>query len=109
MNGEQTRMDFGGKQTAGEVLDRIRRESRDESEKGRWFEQLFMRLALQEPEFEIDAVWRWPDWPEREELTRRDGRHRHRPGRQADLGRVGRHPVQVLFGWSPPAWPNSSR
>ena len=49
-------------------------ESRDESEKGRWFEQLFMRLALQEPEFEIDAVWRWPDWPEREELTGRDGR-----------------------------------
>ena len=67
-------MDFGGKQTAGEVLDRIRRESRDESEKGRWFEQLFLRLALQEPEFEIDAVWRWPDWPEREELTGRDGR-----------------------------------
>ena len=61
-------------QTAGEVLDRIRRESRDESEKGRWFEQLFMRLALQEPEFEIYAVWRWPDWPEREELTGRDGR-----------------------------------
>ncbi|MDE0661782.1 MAG: DEAD/DEAH box helicase family protein [Gammaproteobacteria bacterium] len=74
MSGEQTRMDFGGRQTAGEVLDRIRRESRDESEKGRWFEQLFMRLALQEPEFEIDAVWRWPDWPEREELTGRDGR-----------------------------------
>ena len=74
MNGEQTRMDFGGRQTAGEVLDRIRRESRDESEKGRWFEQLFMRLSLQEPEFEIDAVWRWPDWPEREELTGRDGR-----------------------------------
>ena len=67
-------MDFAGGRTAGEVLDRIRRESRDESEKGRWFEQLFMRLALQEPEFEIDAVWRWPDWPEREELTGRDGR-----------------------------------
>ena len=67
-------MDFGGKQTAGQVLDRIRQESRDESEKGRWFEQLFMRLALQEPEFEIDAVWRWPDWPERQELTGRDGR-----------------------------------
>ena len=67
-------MDFGGKQTTGEILDRIRQESRDESEKGRWFEQLFMRLALQEPEFEIDAVWRWPDWPERQELTGRDGR-----------------------------------
>ena len=74
MSGDQTRMDFGGKPTAGEVLDRIRRESRDESEKGRWFEQLFMRLAHQEREFEIDAVWRWPDWPDREELTGRDGR-----------------------------------
>ena len=74
MNGEQTTLDFGGKPTAGAVLDRIRRESRDESEKGRWFEQWFIRVALQEPEFEIDTVWRWPEWPEREELTGRDGR-----------------------------------
>ena len=74
MNGQQTTIEFGGKPTAGAVLDRIRGESRDESEKGRWFEQLFMRVALQEPEFEIDAVWRWPEWPEREENTARDGR-----------------------------------
>ena len=41
----------------------------DESEKGRWFEQLFMRIALQQPEFELNGIWRWPDWPEREVLT----------------------------------------
>ena len=74
MNVQQTTIDFGGKPTAGAVLDRIRQESRDESEKGRWFEELFMRIALQEPEFEIDAVWRWPEWPEREDVTGRDGR-----------------------------------
>ena len=64
----------GGPATAGAVLRRIRCESRDESEKGRWFEQLVMRLALQEPEFEIDEIHRWPDWPDRERLTGRDGR-----------------------------------
>ena len=66
--------DFGGRPTAGAILDRIRAESRDESEKGRWFEQLFMRVALQRPEFEIDAIWRWPDWPDRGTLTGLDGR-----------------------------------
>ena len=70
----QTTLDFGGRPAAGSILDRIRTESRDESEKGRWFEQLFMRVALQRPEFEIEAIWRWPDWPDREELTGLDGR-----------------------------------
>lgn len=71
---EQIGLDFAGKPTAGEILERIREKSRDESEKGRWFEQLFMRIARQEPEFEIDGIWRWADWPEREELTGLDGR-----------------------------------
>ena len=74
MDDAQTSLDFGGRPTAGAILDRIRAESRDESEKGRWFEQLFMRVALQRPEFEIEAIWRWPDWPDREELTGLDGR-----------------------------------
>ena len=65
---------LGGRPTVRLVLDRIRAESRDQAEKGRWFEQLFIRVALQEPEFEIDAIWRWPDWPEREPLTGLDGR-----------------------------------
>ena len=67
-------LDLGGRPTAGAVLNRIRTESRDESEKGRWFEQLFMRIALQQAEFEVDAIWRWPDWPDRERLTGRSGR-----------------------------------
>ena len=74
MRDQQASLDLGGKPIAGDILDRIRNESRDQAEKGRWFEQLFMRLALQQPEFEIEEIWRWPDWPEREELTGLDGR-----------------------------------
>ncbi len=74
MTAAQMNLDLAGRPSARVVLDRIRAESRDESEKGRWFEQLFMRIALQEPEFEIDGIWRWPDWPEREALTELDGR-----------------------------------
>ena len=70
----QIKLEFGGKPTAGDVLASIRRESRDESEKGRWFEQLFMRLALQEPEFEIAAIHAWADWADRDRLTGLDGR-----------------------------------
>ena len=74
MSDRQISLDLGGKPVAGDILDRIRNESRDQAEKGRWFEQLFMRLALQQPEFEIDEIWRWPEWPEREALTGLDGR-----------------------------------
>ena len=70
----QMRLDLGGRPSARDVLDRIRSDSRDESEKGRWFEQLFVRMALQEREFEVDGIWRWADWPEREALTGLDGR-----------------------------------
>ena len=71
---EQTTLDLAGRPTPRTILERIRNESRDESEKGRWFEQLFMRVALQEPGFAIDEIWRWPEWPAREELTELDGR-----------------------------------
>ena len=67
-------LDLAGKPSAGDILDRIRKESRDETEKGRWFEQLFMRVSLLLPEFEINEICRWPDWPEREALTGLDGR-----------------------------------
>ena len=70
----QMSLDLRGRPSAGEVLARIRNESRDQSEKGRWFEQLFMRIAGQEPEFEVEAIWRWTEWPEREALTGLDGR-----------------------------------
>ncbi len=71
---DQTNLDLRGRPSAREILDRIRKKSRDEAEKGRWFEQLFMRVARQQPEFEIDEIWRWPDWPDREALTGLDGR-----------------------------------
>lgn len=74
MTNAQMNLDLGGRPSAGQILKRIREESRDESEKGRWFEQLFMRIALQQAEFEIEGIWRWPDWPEREALTGLDGR-----------------------------------
>ena len=74
MTATQGTLDLGGRPTARVILDRIRAESRDEAEKGRWFEQLFMRITLQDPAFEIDGIYRWPDWPEREALTGLDGR-----------------------------------
>ena len=45
MDNPQFSLDLGGRPLAGNILDRIRAESRDESDKGRWFEQLFMRVA----------------------------------------------------------------
>jgi len=63
-----------GETTVGQVLDRIRSESRDESEKGRWFENLVGRVLVENPEYEVSQVHRWADWPGREEHTGLDGR-----------------------------------
>ena len=71
---DQNTFDLRGDRRAEEILERIRAESRDESEKGLWFEELVMRIALQEPELEVGEIWRWVDWPVREELTGLDGR-----------------------------------
>lgn len=54
-----------GETTVGQVLDRIRVRSRDEVEKGRWFENLVARVLTENPEYEIFAVHRWADWPDR--------------------------------------------
>ena len=70
----QQALDLGDAQSAGEVLDRIRDQSRTEVEKGTWFENLFARVARNEPELELDTICRWADWPEREDLTGLDGR-----------------------------------
>ena len=73
-NQTQIKFDFGGMPTVGDTLARIRAEARDESEKGLWSEQLFTRVAVQEPEFELRHIHRWADWPDRHELTDLDGR-----------------------------------
>ena len=71
---EQIGLDLAGQPTAGSISERIREKSRDESGNGRWFEWLFTRIASQEPEFEVDGIWRWADWPERGEVTDLEGR-----------------------------------
>ncbi len=56
-------------------LERIRLEARDNSELGRWFENLVMRM-LRHPdtEYRAEQVWRWSEWPDRERLTNRNAR-----------------------------------
>ncbi|MXV87062.1 MAG: hypothetical protein F4005_05995, partial [Acidimicrobiales bacterium] len=73
--------------TVGEVIDRIRTTSRDESEKGRWFEELVKIVFLESPEYEIDEIEHWGRWRERQHLTGLSGRDtgidlvaRHRNG-----------------------------
>ena len=63
-----------GEGTVGEVLQRIRRDSRNEVEKGAWFENLTRRILTDNPEYEVAQAHRWADWPERETLTGLDGR-----------------------------------
>ena len=63
-----------GETTVGQLLGRIRGESRDESEKGRWFENLVARVLTDNPEYEVVSAHRWADWPERVEETGLDGR-----------------------------------
>lgn len=71
----QSILDFRpGENSVGKVLERIRLESRDEVEKGHWFENLVARVLKDNPQYEILEIYRWSEWPEREELTGLDGR-----------------------------------
>ena len=54
---------------AGEILEIIRRDSRDELEKGESFEKLVKLLISEIPEFEVKDTYRWKKWPDREKLT----------------------------------------
>ena len=73
-NDEQLPLALKGRKSAGEVLDTIQTASRTEREKGAWFERLFRALALSDGALEIEQIWSWRDWPEREELTGLDAR-----------------------------------
>ncbi len=101
--------------TVGAALARIRGESRDESEKGRWFENLVARVFRENPEYEIEEIHRWADWPQREELTGLDGRDwgvdlvaRHRNGGwiaiqckcYAPESRVGKPEIDSFLGFT---------
>lgn len=71
---EQLPLALKGRKSAGEVLDAIQSTSRTEREKGAWFERLFCALALSDGALEVERIWSWRDWPEREELTGLDAR-----------------------------------
>ena len=71
---QQTTLDVRPSEHVGDVLARIRREATSEAEKGRWFEHLFMATVRDNAEFEVEDIWPWRDWPDRERLTGLDGR-----------------------------------
>ena len=85
--------------TAGEMLERIRLESRNETAKGAAFERLFHELILNLPDFEVDDAWSWKEWAgPREAHQTAVRRQRHRLGGQTEGRQPGGHPVQVLQG-----------
>ena len=71
---EQEAFDLRPDEIVGDVLDRIFSEATSESEKGRWFEHLFMAVVTDNPDFDAAGIWPWRDWPDREQRTGLDGR-----------------------------------
>ena len=70
----QRSLDLRGKQSVGEILKHIYAESRTEREKGNWFERLFAKVAIADLSLELEALWSWADWPDREKLTGLDAK-----------------------------------
>ena len=71
---EQGEFDLRPDEIVGDSLDRILAEATSESEKGRWFEHLFMAVVTDNPDFDVSEIWPWRDWPDRERRTGLDGR-----------------------------------
>ena len=72
---DQAAFDLRPSERVGDALTRIRRQSGgDVGLMGQWFELLFMQFARQYPEFDVEEIWRWRDWPERRSRTGLDGR-----------------------------------
>ena len=71
---EQGEFDLRPDEVVGDVLERIFAEASSESEKGRWFEHLFMAVVKDNPDFDTAEIWPWRDWPNREAKTGLDGR-----------------------------------
>lgn len=51
--------------TLGESLNIIMTQSRNVAERGRWFEELVLKLLRREPDFSIAKAWLWADWPDK--------------------------------------------
>ena len=55
-------------------FERIFEKASTATEKGRWFEHLFMAVARDVPDFQVADVWPWREWPDRLLLTGLDWR-----------------------------------
>ena len=71
---KETQLDLRPAETVRDAYERIQREATSNAQKGRWFEHLFMSSVRNLPEFDVEEIWTWRDWPERQELTGLDGR-----------------------------------
>lgn len=70
----QTELDLRPEETVRDAYERIQREATSNAQKGTWFEHLFMECVRNLPEFDVDEIWTWREWPDRQELTGMDGR-----------------------------------
>ena len=57
-----------------QAIEKIREQARDEVEKGGWFENLTKLMLAGLPEYELDQIHHWSDWPQRQKATNLDGR-----------------------------------
>ena len=70
----QLALDVRPEQAIRVPFERIFKEATSSAEKGRWFEHLFMAVARDVPDFQIEDIWPWREWPDRQRLTGLDGR-----------------------------------
>ena len=56
------------------LYERIFEKAESSTEKGEWFEHLFMAVAREIPDFAVAEIWTWQEWPDRNRLTGKDGR-----------------------------------
>ena len=70
----QFALDVRPEQAIRVPFERIFKEARGAAEKGQWFEHLFMAVARDVPDFQIEDIWPWREWPDRQRLTGLDGR-----------------------------------
>ena len=70
----QAALDLRRDQPIRVPFERIFAEAGTTTEKGRWFEHLFMAVARELPDFQVTDIWTWREWPERLQRTGQDGR-----------------------------------
>ena len=62
------------KLTVGQHVARIRARAKSETQKGQWFERLVCHFLKHDPQYQVEDIWRWAEWPDRVKLTGLDAR-----------------------------------